>query len=78
MIPMKSVFSNLLLQLVFPVIDGDGVVVSVESVNEGLKTQKSRSYVYEVARHVNSWCSYRHELIPCCHVSIFDHFDGAK
>lgn len=33
-------FSDLLLQFVFPVIDGDGVVVSVKSMNQSLKTQK--------------------------------------
>ena len=33
-----GVFSNLLLQLIFPVIDGDGVVVPIQSMNKGLKT----------------------------------------
>lgn len=36
-----NVFSNLLLQLVFPVIDGDGVVVSVKSMNQSLKTRET-------------------------------------
>lgn len=30
-------YSNLLLQLIFPVIDGDGVIVSVKSMNQSLK-----------------------------------------
>lgn len=38
-----SVFSNLLLQLVFPVIDGDGVVVSVESMNQSLTTGQTHT-----------------------------------
>lgn len=36
-----NLFSDLLLQLVFPVIDGDGVVVSVKSMNQSLKTQEA-------------------------------------
>lgn len=30
--------TDLLLQLIFPVIDGDGVVVSVQSMNQSLDT----------------------------------------
>lgn len=32
-----SVLSNLLLQFVFPVVDSDGVIMSVKSMNQGLK-----------------------------------------
>lgn len=32
-----SVLSNLLLQFVFPVVDGDGVIMSVKSMNQCLK-----------------------------------------
>lgn len=39
-----DVLSNLLLQLVFPVIDGDGVVVPVESMNQSLRTRESSAY----------------------------------
>lgn len=33
----KSVLSNLLLQFVFPVIDSDGVIMPVQSMNQRLK-----------------------------------------
>lgn len=45
---MEYVFSNLLLQLVFPVINGDGVVVSVKSMNQSLETQERFNYLQEV------------------------------
>lgn len=32
----KGPLTDLLLQLIFPVIDGDGVVMSVESMNQSL------------------------------------------
>lgn len=44
---MKTVLSNLLLQLIFPVINGDGVVVSVKSMNQSLKTQEKFKYLHE-------------------------------
>lgn len=33
----KQVLSNLLLQFIFPVIDSDGVIMSVKSMNQRLK-----------------------------------------
>lgn len=34
-----SVLSDLLLQFIFPVIDGDGVIMSVKSMNQRLKAK---------------------------------------
>lgn len=34
-----SVLSDLLLQFIFPVIDGDGVIMSVQSMNQRLKAK---------------------------------------
>lgn len=39
--------SNLLLQLILSVIDGDGVIVSVKSMNQSLKE-------YELSRSVST------------------------
>lgn len=38
MLQRKGLLTDLLLQLIFPVIDGDGVVVSVKSMNQSLDT----------------------------------------
>lgn len=38
MLLRKGLLTDLLLQLIFPVIDGDGVVVSVKSMNQSLDT----------------------------------------
>lgn len=38
MLQRKALLTDLLLQLIFPVIDGDGVVVSVKSMNQSLDT----------------------------------------
>lgn len=39
---LKIWTSNLLLQLILSVIDGDGVVVSVKSMNQGLKKKNKK------------------------------------
>lgn len=46
-----SVLSNLLLQFVFPVIDSDGVIMSVKSMNQRLK---HKSKIMCISPHIIS------------------------